>query len=378
MGRERERECQTSEVRGRQQWGEPRDVRAIQRDFQAAREFTNRALSQVPCGAQDPSILPHIIAAMAGDRLVTFGRDDGQETASVHLLHLMSSAVEEERQDWDLKLSSPPSWCDAPSVDVLLADESTKQRFGNEARTRIAASVGVDTGKVHITEITKGSVHVKYTVLDLTPREKEAILSSDVTGNFRRSFDTFVHLKMSPAVLALHFNLNDLDERGNKNSQEFNSSYEVGPPGRTRTYSQPSGWSRYGLKVLGKYEEDTWLHPFRHDGNWYRAFHGTARSQEPTTAPKKIVADGFRASSGGKLGAGVYVSPSISYVGENYCPTLQLETTSGKKTFKFMLQVAVCPSSLKKEGFPDGSGTNQEWTSEPGGVRPYGLLIKES
>lgn len=35
----------------------------------------------------------------------------------------------------------------------------------------------------------------------------------------------------------------------------------------------------YGLKVLGKFSDDTWIDPFRHPGNWYRAYHGTKNAK---------------------------------------------------------------------------------------------------
>merc|ERR1712218_753031 len=103
------------------------------------------------------------------------------------------------------------------------------------------------------------------------------------------------------------------DERGNKNSSDFGSKFEIGPPGHTRTYHQPRGWSRYGFKVLGKYKEDTWLHPFQHPRNWYRAYHGTGRSRVGITAPKSIVHGGFEESGGGDFGPGVYVTPFVTY-----------------------------------------------------------------
>jgi len=335
-------------------------------------------LAQVPSGADDPNILPHVIASMARGRLVTFGRDDrGDSTkgTALHLLHSLGEDLPEENSEWDLTLSSAPSWCGgAASVAELQASAT----FVKGAVARVANSLGVAHDRVHVTSITEGSVHLKYTVTDLTCKEKERILSSDITGQLRSEFDTFVKLNVSPAVLALHFNLNDLDPLGHKSSDQFCSTFEVGPPGKTRTYHQPCGWTRYGFKVLGKYSEDTWLSPFQDAGNWYRAFHGTGRSGgSAAPAAKGIVDGGFKASSGGKLGAGVYTSPLVQYVEGGYCPTLQLKLSAGTKQFKFVLQVAVRPGGIIQEGHPDASGTNQEWTAQAQDVRPYGLLIKE-
>ncbi|CAK0903054.1 unnamed protein product [Prorocentrum cordatum] len=313
---------------------------------------------------------------MAGNRPVSFGRHGSTNGSALHVLHSLAQGVPEEEEDWDLKLSSPPSWCRSSSIEELRSDTRAKRDFIDGARDRIASSLGVDVSKVNVTAIESGSIHLKYTVSDLTLKEKERILQADVTGKLRNQFDTFVALKVSPAVLALHFNLDDMDEKGNKSSHEFSSTHQVGPPGKQRTYFQPCGWTRYGFKVLGKYTGDTWLHPFQDAGNWYRAFHSTGRSNDPS-APKKIVDGGFRASAGGKLGAGVYVTPKSQYSEAHYCAKIQLQTTSGPKAFSYMLQVAVRPGSIINEGYPDGSGINQEWTVDPKDVRPYGLLVKE-
>lgn len=128
---------------------------------------------------------------------------------------------------------------------------------------------------------------------------------------------------------------------------------------------------RYGLKVLGKYPDgDSWLHPFRNKDNWWRGFHGTNMS-------KAIADEGFKASTGGKLGPGVYVSPFLAYACGYSRGGISVETTSGKKRFDIVLQLAVRPNSVMREGYPNQDGENQEWTANPKDVRPYGLLIKE-
>lgn len=171
---------------------------------------------------------------------------------------------------------------------------------------------------------------------------------------------------MSPAALKLHFNLNDLDSRGDKDfGSQGGSVFEISG----RKYHQPSsGWVRYGLNILGKSSDDTWLHPFQDPRNWHRAFHGTASAHN-------IYCSGFKPSASGTFGPGVYVSPFVEYA-ESYAQTLAVDLTSGTKQFKVVLQVAVKPDSIMKEGRPGSSGENQEWTVPPEHVRPYGLLLK--
>jgi len=254
------------------------------------------------------------------------------------------------------------------------------EEFKQGARVRIAKSLGVRTAQVVITNVSEGSVKVGFTVADLTPDMKERILSSDVTGKLRQQFSTFKEMQISPAVLALHFDLDSLDDKGHKDFSTGSTTFQVGPPAKKRTYHQPSGWTRYGLKVLGKYDSDTWLHPFGDPGNWYRAFHGTGRAGDSTAsrqAAHSIVDTGFEPSKSGKIGPGVYVSPFIDYV-QGYGGKVHVDTTNGCKQFLFALQVAVEPGSIMREDYPRGGGDNQEWTAPPNSVRPYGLLIKDT
>ncbi|CAF3544711.1 unnamed protein product [Rotaria sp. Silwood1] len=179
------------------------------------------------------------------------------------------------------------------------------------------------------------------------------------------------------------------DARGDKTFNSGPQTYEIGPPERTKTYTSPTGWTRYGLKVLGKseYKNDDWLHPFQHPGNWYRAFHGTGNATKvdfgnsnanfdqtaaPVDALANIFVGGFREARVDVYGSGVYCSPNPVWLGNSrYVRAVELDTEQGKKKFMCMLQVAVNPDGVQ---YP----TNDIWvTPKPQDIRPYGILIKE-
>ena len=53
--------------------------------------------------------------------------------------------------------------------------------------------------------------------------------------------------------------------------------------------------------MLGNYKDsngnidDTWLHPFKHPNNWYRAYHGTNLvNKDNVNVPKAIYEKGFQ------------------------------------------------------------------------------------
>lgn len=251
----------------------PANLSELQKIFHDAKDFTLQVLQEKPQDASDPTILPHILKAWAGDSVVTFGRHGGGSASDpVHMLH---SATDQDQGKWEVKLNAAPEWCPLQSVEAMKTD----LEFKTAAQVRLANCLGVEKAKVRITDIVAGSVIIEFTVDDLSAREKERILSDDekLTGKLRKQFNTFSELKISPAVFALHFDLDQLDSRGNKVFGQ-GQTLQVGPPTKERSYHQPTGWIRYGFKVLGKYEDDQWLHPFQHPGNWYRAFHGTGRA----------------------------------------------------------------------------------------------------
>ena len=351
----------------------PANLSELQKIFHDAKDFTLQVLQEKPQDASDPTILPHILKAWAGDSVVTFGRHGGGSASDpVHMLH---SATDQDQGKWEVKLNAAPEWCPLQSVEAMKTD----LEFKTAAQVRLANCLGVEKAKVRITDIVAGSVIIEFTVDDLSAREKERILSDDekLTGKLRKQFNTFSELKISPAVFALHFDLDQLDSRGNKVFGQ-GQTLQVGPPTKERSYHQPTGWIRYGFKVLGKYEDDQWLHPFQHPGNWYRAFHGTGRAAGGgDAAARNIVSNGFRQSKGGSFGPGVYVTPFVEYSESGYAGKVTVETTQGQQNFKFLLQVAVEPNGIITEGRPKPNGENQEWILQEGSVRPYGLLIKK-
>eukprot|EP00296_Roombia_truncata_P002627 JP438642.1.p1 GENE.JP438642.1~~JP438642.1.p1 ORF type:complete len:128 (+),score=1.62 JP438642.1:1-384(+) len=119
--------------------------------------------------------------------------------------------------------------------------------------------------------------------------------------------------------------------------------------------------------------------------NWYRGYHGTS-----IDVAKPIYEDGFKPSSWGKLGPGVYVSPHLEYA-LNYARSYKakIQTQKGLKEFFIIIQVGVRPGSIEDEGY-GGSWTTEklqkrygkepsEWViPEPADVRPYGVLIKDA
>ncbi|UJR29270.1 hypothetical protein I4U23_010484 [Adineta vaga] len=209
-----------------------------------------------------------------------------------------------------------------------------------------------------------------------------------LSNRLREQPDEFESARIHPLLYRPSFDIDCFDERGDKCYDQTQTSFQVGPPQREKTYKTPVGWTRFGLKVLDKYEDRTWLHPFRDPGNWYRAFHGTGRATSadfnniaatsnnefaPVDAMASIFRNGFRVARIAVYGPGVYCSPDPAFPENGYVGIVTILTQQGEKRFKCMLQVAVNPDGLTTTRH---SGT---WVvPKPENIRPYGILIKKA
>lgn len=104
---------------------------------------------------------------------------------------------------------------------------------------------------MHVTNLEKGSVIVKYTVAYLTAiqitdtepgRDGQATLSIHHVRFFR---------KISPAVLALHFNIDDLDQRGDKTASRSTAHVRSAHQVNHARIVSPEVGAGMGSKCLG-------------------------------------------------------------------------------------------------------------------------------
>lgn len=277
--------------------------------------------------------------------------------------------------------------------DFKSLSEQELSEVGTAIQKKIAASFGMPADRIVITRLEAGSVIVHFQLLDAKLQEKNDILTNGLK-NIGRNFLGKVDLKFHPFFCSMKLDINSFDPRGDKDGFD-GGEILVGPQGSKRTYYQPPSsqkWRRLGIRSLGRYENDEWLHPFHPDKIWYRAFHGTCSEYA-----KSIIGQGdskafLRESPGGKLGKGVYVSPMVEYA-VSYSSPCAINVNQEKVEFVIIFQCAVRPGKILREGFPchkignQGWGgfaseyrkrykeENTEWTANSEDVRVYGLLI---
>lgn len=383
-------------------------VQQLHAHVEEVRRRTAEKLETKPKDIDDPQMVTHMLAAVAGLCGAVAGFEDKPGTTTESLINMMAGA---EEVSCELSLSGPPHGYDDT---VLQKGSQQQQRFANDCRERIARTLGVPESRVVVQDIRRGSVIVEYMVTDLAKKEKENLkkMLMDAPAKFHKEFDTYKSMKVHAAAFVLNINPNDIDPKGNKTFQAKDREFfMVGPPGKQEKYVQPEGWTRVGLKVLKDEdppEKQTWLKPFGHDENWYRCFHGagtTAENREGLqdrksmqTTAKGITKEGIRAAACAVHGPGAYVSYDVNYA-EVYAGRFKVEMKDGTKEFKLAFQVAVKPgASISKKvqtmtnsTLQSGPGAGQlcgayykqekvEWVvADPSlaNLCPYGILFKQ-
>ncbi|XP_028287426.1 uncharacterized protein LOC114452352 [Parambassis ranga] len=147
-------------------------------------------------------------------------------------------------------------------------------------------------------------------------------------------------------------------------------------------YTRPTGWYRFAIKVLDKYEDNTWLgnqHRTTESvpGEWPVSYHGTS-----DTGARGIIKTNYKAGPGQVYGRGVYSTPDLSEA-EGYAK--QFVSKVDKKTYEVVLQNRINPAHREKHNddmywlVPIEGGTTPEDEQQKvqQAIRPYGLLIRE-
>ena len=135
-------------------------------------------------------------------------------------------------------------------------------------------------------------------------------------------------------------------------------------------YKRPYGWYRFAMKVLDKYEDNTWLGGIgirteSTAGEWPVSYHGTTRE-----GAEGIASEGYdeKYSIRRLYGDGIYSSPELN-IAEHFATKFSKDG----KSYKIVLQNRVSPAKLRKVKEED----DKYWIVDDSNIRPYGILVKE-
>jgi hypothetical protein len=369
-------------------------------EVKEAKAFTESILQNLPSGnATDRATACHVLTNLLQTQNIQYLFFDSTHGKDLHDASSVLAEIGSNDRPFVLKLNSSEGLGNkmAPKTEhgaIRLAQQLTKAIEQNEThpiiedvRNRLSEAHHTDKENICLESMVVGSFLVVYIVKYCTNSDVKSL--SELPKRLEDKFEQFAAAKIHPLLCRPAFDISSFASKGNKTFGNTKETHEIGPPGRTQTYTSPAGWTRYGLKVIGKYTNgDYWLEPFKHKENWYRAFHGTGRASADdfnkskqsfdkqyasVDAMASIYKTGFRKARVTAHGAGVYCSPDPTFPEQGYVGIVEFNTQEGKKKFKCMLQVAVNPDGTT---FTPAKST---WVvNNPEDIRPYGILIKEA
>ena len=367
------------------------------RNIKSAEQLTRSILSKRPSGnAAETDTLCHAISSLIGNGNQECLFFDSRQGVDLHDASGNLADLSVTDKPFVLKLNSSDDLInrnesadgqyDTKVIKTLnrLIERNQSHPVIDDIVNRLSKAHNIDKKNIVLKTVYMGSFNIVYTVVDLATNIFKKL--TDLSRKLKEQFKQFKAAKVHPLLYRPSFDISQFDARGNKSFSQKEGTFEVGPPGRKKSYIQPAGWTRYGLKVLGTYPNDEWLDPFGHSGNWYKAFHGTGNATAKdfgnpnasadaqyasTDAASSIHTTGFRTARVAAHGPGVYCSPKPTFVESGYAGKAELDTTIGKKTFKIMLQVPVNPDGVK-------FATEDIWVAQNSqDIGTYGILIKE-
>ena len=371
-------------------------------NIKTAEQFTQSILSQKPSGdVTDKTTACHVIYSLLKNENSDCLFFDSKQGMNLHDASSNLNELGDPDQSFVLKLKSSTGLGNQKyEID---GDENLKliKTLGgminkneshpilDDVQERLAKAHQTKKENIFLQGVFDGSFNVVYEVLD--KRQTEMTVLSELPKRLKANFAQYETAKMHPLLGRPAFDISMFDEKGNKTFPNMLKTDEVGPPGRTKTYISPAGWTRYGLKVLDRFPGgNRWLDPFGDPQNWYRAYHGTGRASAddfeksnqkldntskqfaPVDAMASIQKTGFRKARVHVHGEGVYCSPDPQFPEQGYVGEVQINTEQGPKRYRSMMMVAVNPDGVQF--------TSQEkiWVVlESEDIRPYGILIKE-
>ncbi|CAB5368153.1 unnamed protein product [Rhizophagus irregularis] len=168
---------------------------------------------------------------------------------------------------------------------------------------------------------------------------------------------------------------NQLDTRYNYDFTNINDNKRTFMRGNFN-YNRPYGWKRFALKVLDKYEDNTWFgaegrknEQHSTQNEWPVCYHGTVIYN-----CRSIVENGYLLSKGKRFrfGVGIYSTPDINVAAE-----YSLKFAHKGSYYIVVIQNRVNPKSLIKISKMK-TNIGEYWIAPTGDdIRPYGICIKK-
>jgi len=257
-----------------------------------------------------------------------------------------------------------------------------------DIRKCLATSTGVPIEEIAIMNITSGTVHFDVLIpavyLTRNTAEENQIqrtiydAKNAISQQFQRAYpNAFVGVDVVLTQLKDQFTFcpGDFDKRG-----DFKFPKATGETQRRGNlpYYQPSkSWKRYGLRVVGLYEDDQWITMNGNAREWAVAFHGPNGKIDSFTGigKSRMIAKASANACGGRRAINTATpipNPGI-YFAQNVENCYKTPLQIGNKRYEVAFQCRIHRDHI----WETGNGSTWIVVDSPIYVRPYGIVLKE-
>lgn len=265
--------------------------------------------------------------------------------------------------------------------NLILTNKKLKENFIKTYISVISEKIKVNYQDLHFMSMSKGSVSLNLSTVE----SFDEISLDELQREYNEIKDISYKLLLEGCLISREL----FDTRWNNRDGGWAKKGEMRGG---RNYDPPIGWLGYGLKVSNKYDEgdNTWLGMENKKGEWWVAYHGTARwendNKKKLTIPKNIIEEGFKVGANqvhesfhninelsnnkySTVGRGVYLTDQID-IAKRYSGIFEYDN----HRYNLVFMCRVCPeevriSEYQKNYFVVNPSDNC--------VRPYRILLKE-
>ena len=268
--------------------------------------------------------------------------------------------------------------------EELLNDKEEQKKFNDKLKKKLSKEYNIDEDEIIISFPQKGSYQItvifkKKEFFDL--KKKDLLEKFKDEPELGKLKDLHEDLIMSGCKLTPDM----FDSKGNNKDGGWGENETRGG----EPYIPPKGWIRYGLNVLGKYDNgnDDWLAYDNRAGEWCIAYHGVGQGQTSDKVKNivnLIANSNLKPGSGqvyefhedcrhkpNKVGRGVYCTPDPNVtIKDGYAGIADVNGESYYMAFMLRVKPDKIRCSASKKDYWVLNGNDNE-------IRPYGILIKK-
>ena len=253
-------------------------------------------------------------------------------------------------------------------IEILLKDKNERNKMNELIKKELSKGLQIKEEELIIKEFIKSKNEYRILLVfksNYNQELKKDILSK-IFKNSKNDLKHFSKIEKVPIIETMRLNTSMLDPKGN-NKHDSNWGKDELRGGEI--YNPPVGFHRYGLNVLGKYDNgnNDWLSYDNRKGEWCISYTGLSGYIKDINA--NIENDNDIKHPGKKVGNGV-----CCWIYSNMPKIKSVPIKINGTKYIIVLMVRVKPDKIR---IPETDNNIWVVNGTPDEIRPYGILLQK-